>query len=316
MLRTNNIYYILIFLSLLTVVLFFAVTFADEEERQFEQRLNVVTTTGMIADAVRQIGGEKVYVHSLIPQGADPHIYKASHSDIRYLLNAQLIFYHGLKLEGKMTTIFENSSLTANVHAVTDQIPHEQLIYSETEHDYPDPHIWFDPTLWMIVVDDITEHLIAYDKSNRSWYLTRAKQFKGKLKTLHQQTQVELQNIPKQKKVLITAHDAFAYFARAYQLEVVGLQGVSTDAQYGLTDVQSLVNFIIERKIPTIFMETTISDRSLRAVQAGVEQQGGKVSLGRALYSDSLGVAGTESGTYHGMFTHNVSAIIDGLERR
>ena len=277
--------------------------------------LNIVTTTGMIADAVRNVGQNLVVVEALMGPGVDPHIYKATQSDVKSLMNADMVFYHGLHLEGKMIEVLEKLDGERPVVAVTAALDRKTLLKDPKATEYYDPHIWFDVKLWSLVVEQIARELSLADEVNRAIYEKNAEAYKVELSKLDEQIRQQMQSIPEQQRVLITAHDAFSYFGKAYDVQVVALQGISTDAEYSLRDVQKLVNLIAERSIATIFTETSISDRSLRAVLEGAKQRGVEVAFGKPLYSDSLGADDEPAGTYVGMMKANVAAISEGLTR-
>jgi manganese/zinc/iron transport system substrate-binding protein len=277
--------------------------------------LKIVTTTGMIADAVRNVGQNLVVVEAFMGPGVDPHIYKATQSDVKSLMNADMVFYHGLHLEGKMIEVLEKLDGERPVVAVTAALDRKTLLKDPKATEYYDPHIWFDVKLWSLVVEQIARELSLADEVNRAIYEKNAQAYKAELSLLDEQVRQQMQSIPEQQRVLITAHDAFSYFGKAYDVQVVALQGISTDAEYSLRDVQKLVNLIAERSIATIFTETSISDRSLRAVLEGAKQRGVEVAFGKPLYSDSLGADDEPAGTYVGMMKANVAAISEGLTR-
>ena len=271
----------------------------------------IVVTTGMLGDALRQIAGDQADVEALMGPGVDPHLYKASQRDLEKLLKADYIFYQGLHLEGKLGDVLKKLSRIRTVIAVGDGLPADRLL--ETHAGYPDPHVWFDVSLWKEVVRVAGHRLADADRLRAETYLRNTRRYMTELDSLHAWTLREIQRIPPRKRVLITAHDAFRYFGRAYDIEVRGLQGISTLAEFGLRDVTDLVSFITDREIPAIFPETSVSGRSVAAVIEGVEQRGGKLTLGNSLYSDAMGEPGTPEGTYIGMVTYNVSTLTRAL---
>ncbi|HCK64863.1 MAG TPA: manganese transporter [Anaerolineae bacterium] len=287
---------------------------ATESNTNTSGKLNVVTTTGMIGDIVKNVGGDYVEVISLMGPGVDPHLYKASEGDVTRLQSANLIFYNGLHLEAQMGEVIEKmNEFGVKTVAVTDLIDRSLLNASPTYPDQFDPHVWFDVSLWMKAVEQVKETLTEVDPAHASEYEANATAYLSQLEELHQYVLTQAQTIPVEKRVLITAHDAFNYFGEAYGFEVRGLQGISTEAQAGTADVQELVSFIVERQIPAIFVESSVPQRNIEAVQAAVEDQGFNVVIGGSLFSDAMGTAGTPEGTYIGMVTHNIDTIVNAL---
>ena len=278
-------------------------------------KLNVVTTIGMIADVVKVVGGEHVEVTGLMGPGVDPHLYKASEGDVTSLQNANLIFYNGLHLEAQMGEVLEKmNDFGVRTVPVTDKIDRSILLDSPAYPGQFDPHVWFDVTLWMKTVEQVTETLIEMDPAHQSDFEANAKAYLVELENLHQYVLDQAATVPEEKRVLITAHDAFNYFGRAYGFEVRGLQGISTEAQAGTADVQNLADFITENQIPAIFVESSVPQRNVEAVQAAVQAQGFDVKIGGSLFSDAMGSADTPEGTYIGMVTHNINTIVSSLK--
>ena len=287
---------------------------ATESNTNTSGKMNVVTTTGMIGDIVKNVGGDYVEVISLMGPGVDPHLYKASEGDVTRLQSANLIFYNGLHLEAQMGEVIEKmNEFGVKTVAVTDLIDRSLLNASPTYPDQFDPHVWFDVSLWMKAVEQVKETLTEVDPAHASEYEANATAYLSQLEELHQYVLTQAQTIPVEKRVLITAHDAFNYFGEAYGFEVRGLQGISTEAQAGTADVQELVSFIVERQIPAIFVESSVPQRNIEAVQAAVQDQGFNVVIGGSLFSDAMGTAGTPEGTYIGMVTHNIDTIVNAL---
>lgn len=276
--------------------------------------LHITATTGMIADAAREIGGEHVEVVGLMGPGVDPHMYKASQGDIRKLDDADLVLYNGLHLEGSMTNILEKMSDTRQVVAITDQIAPERLRQSEENATEHDPHIWFDVSLWMSAVERARDAIIAVDPAHAEDYRSNADTYLKELEQLHTDIQQQISTIPQQSRVLVTAHDAFGYYGDAYGMEVRGLQGISTASEYGSKDVVELRNMLVEREIKAVFVESSIPARSMEAIIAGAAEQGHQVSMGGELYSDALGATDSEAGTYVGMVKHNTATIVNALK--
>ncbi len=275
-------------------------------------KLKVTTTTGMIADVVKNVGGEHVEVIALMGPGVDPHLYKASEGDITKLQGAQVIFYNGLNLEGKLGDIFVRMARTRPTIPVSERFPQDQIMDGGKGH--PDPHVWFDVTLWMKATEVIRDGLAESDPKHKADFEKNAEAYLKKLEELHKYAREQLAQIPKERRVLVTAHDAFGYFGRAYDIEVMGLQGISTDAEYGIKDVQALVDVLTQRKIKAVFVESSISDRSIKAVVEGAKAKGHTVVIGGELFSDAMGADGTPEGTYIGMVKHNVDTIVKALK--
>ncbi|HEX5837482.1 MAG TPA: zinc ABC transporter substrate-binding protein [Anaerolineales bacterium] len=279
-----------------------------------ERTINVVTTTGMIADAVINVGGERVQVQSLMGPGVDPHLYKASENDVQTLQEADIVFYNGLHLEAQMGEVLERmNDFGIRTVVVTDKIDRSTLLAPPEFAGNYDPHVWFDVTLWMKAADQIKEALIEADPTNQAVYEANAEVYLAELQELHEYVLRQAEGIPAEQRVLITAHDAFNYFGRAYGFEVRGLQGISTEAQAGTADVQALADFIVERQIPAVFVESSVPQRNVEAVQAAVQSRGFDVKIGGSLFSDAMGTAGTPEGTYVGMVRHNIDTIVAAL---
>ena len=276
--------------------------------------LEIVATTSMIADLVRQVGGDVVSVDGLMGPGVDPHLYQASEGDVAAMTNADIIFYNGLHLEGKMVDIFEQMHTRGlNVHAVTEGIAHEDLISSELFSGSLDPHIWFDPALWQYATHRVGEILASSDSLHASEYRARAEVYADSLSVLFEQSRDILSDISDKNRVLITSHDAFGYFGRAFDLEVRGLQGISTALEAGTADVRELSEFVARNRIPAMFVESSISPRGIEAVREAVRSRGFDVQIGGTLYGDALGSPGSPEDNYMGMFRSNVATIVSGL---
>jgi manganese/zinc/iron transport system substrate-binding protein len=286
----------------------------NESKQAKSGKYIIVTTTSIIADAVKNIVKDSAEVISLMGPGVDPHLYKATQGDLGRLTNADIIFYNGLHLEGKMGEVLEKLARQKKVVAVAGSIEKDRLINNSTFQGSFDPHVWFDVTLWKEVVNTINQTLMTVDTSRAEFYAQNAGDYLNLLDSLHLAVSQEIGSIPEPQRVLITAHDAFSYFGRAYNIEVKGLQGISTVAEYGLRDVSDLVNFIIERKIKSVFIESSVSERSIQAVVTGVNERVHKVTIGGSLYSDAMGSENTPEGTYIGMVHANVMTIVKGLK--
>ncbi len=274
----------------------------------------VVATTGMLYDAVINIAGDKVDAQPIMGSGVDPHLYKATQGDLRKLQSADLIIYNGLLLEGKMAEILEKQARIKSVVAAAEAIDKSQLLGSELYENAYDPHVWFDVKLWQIAVNAVAEGLIKLDAENAALYRENTRRYVNTLDSLHMAVGKKLQEIPATQKILITAHDAFGYFGRAYDLEVKGLQGISTLSDFGLRDIADLIDLIIERNIKAIFVETSVSPQAVNAVVDGCRAKGHQVEIGGSLFSDAMGSFGTFEGTYIGMVSHNANTISDALK--
>jgi len=279
-----------------------------------KDKLTIVTTTGHIADMVKNIVGNKAEVTALMGPGVDPHLYKASLSDLKQLSNADIIFYSGLHLEGKMGEVFHKLSRTKNVVAVSDGIPKELLLLADSANHIPDPHIWFDVILWRYCLQKTKDALIKNSPKDSIIYSYNAQLYDSQLSELNEFVTKEIASIPKKQRVLVTAHDAFGYFGKRYQMEVLGLQGISTLSEYGLSEITTLTRFLVSRNIRSVFVETSVSDKAINSVIEGCKQKGHHIKIGGSLYSDALGVTNSLEGTYIGMFKTNVNLIKKGLK--
>ena len=276
--------------------------------------LQIVCTTGMLGDALTRITGDRAEIITLMGPGVDPHLYKATQGDLRALTNADLVFYNGLHLEGKMVEVLKKLARLKPVIALAERIDTSLLIQSDDYAGAHDPHIWFDVSLWSQAVAAAGSEVVRLDPENAPYYQENTSRYLTELEALHQWVKEQITSIPDQQRVLITAHDAFAYFGRAYQIEVRGLQGISTMSEYGLRDVSDLVSFIVEQRIRSVFVESSVPAKSLEAVAEGCARRGHTVQIGGTLYSDAMGEAGTPEGTYPGMVRANVNTIVAGLQ--
>ena len=277
--------------------------------------IRAVATTSIVADLVREVGGDRVEAIGLMGAGVDPHLYRASEGDVQRMTQADIVFYNGLHLEGRMSELFEEMAARGvRTTAVADTIdPSTLLTPPEFEGAY-DPHIWMDVSLWRMAADAVASGLAELDPANQNLYQTNAATLKDRLEELDSYVRRRSAEVPEQQRVLVTAHDAFNYFGRAYGFEVRGLQGISTVAEAGTADVQELARFVAERRIPALFVETSVSPRSIEAVQAAVRSRGFDVQVGGNLYSDALGGPDSGADTYESMIRHNVDTIVDALK--
>lgn len=277
-------------------------------------KIRIVTTTGMIKDAVENVAGVQAEVIALIGPGVDPHLYKASQGDLEKLTNADIIFYNGLHLEGKMGEVLEKLGRLKPVIAVTKDIPDSLLRTAPGFAGAHDPHVWFDVSLWKYAVRTIQKELSLRYPSFDSTFRHQSAQHEAQLDSLHDEVYNDIHRLPPAQRVLITAHDAFGYFGDAYKMEVRGLQGISTLSEFGLRDVTELVKFITERRIKAIFIESSVSEKSINAVVDGCQKRKWNVRIGGTLYSDAMGPWNTPEGTYIGMVRANVKTITQALK--
>lgn len=281
------------------------------------ERLNVVATTGMIADVVRNIAGDRAEVTGLLGSGVDPHLYKPTRSDIATLMRADVVFYNGLLLEGKMTdALVRVASSGRKVHAVTELLEEQYLLEPEGAQGHHDPHVWMDPQAWIKAAGVIRDKLAEADPAGGDAYRANAEAYLGQLRALDEYAARILATVPESSRVLVTAHDAFNYFGRRYGYEVVGIQGLSTESEAGVRDIQRLVDLLVERKIGAVFIESTVADRNIKALIAGAQSRDHTVTVGGELFSDAMGAPGTYEGTYVGMIDHNVTTIARALGGR
>lgn len=291
------------------------VSFSCKNETPTNGKLNIVTTTTMITDLVKNIGGDYVNVQGLMGSGVDPHLYKASEGDVTKLVNANVIFYNGLHLEGKLVEVFEKmGTATKTPIALGETLDKNTLIGSDYFASNYDPHVWFDISYFKQFSKKVAEVLSEKDPTNAEAYSKNLAAYLEKLTALENNVVGIVNELPRDQRILVTAHDAFNYFGKAYDFEVVGLQGLSTATEAGVQDVQKLSAFIIEKQIKAIFVESSVPKRTIEALQAAVKSKGHEVTIGGTLYSDALGNAGTVEGTYIGMFEYNVNTIVNALK--
>ncbi len=277
------------------------------------RQVHVVATTNFIADVAKEIGGPRVRVTALMGPGVDPHLYKASAGDVRDLVEADLVAYGGLELEGKMGDAFDQLAEQRPVVAIASAIP-RPLLRAEPQHpDRPDPHVWFDPTLWRHATDALARALARVDPRHREGYLRRAAAYAERLEELDAWARRTLAPIPARRRVLVTSHDAFQYLGARYDLDVVPIQGISTATEATTADVERVAAVIARRDVPAVFVESSVPRQTIDAVLASAARQGGRAVIGEPLFSDAAGDAGTPEGTYLGMFRHNVRALAKGL---
>ncbi|MFD3202408.1 manganese ABC transporter substrate-binding protein/adhesin MntA [Bacillus sp. LR_5] len=303
--------------GLMAAVLFatFALTGCgtDSAGKSADQQLQVTATTSQIADAAENIGGKHVKVTSLMGPGVDPHLYKASQGDTKKLMSADVVLYSGLHLEGKMEDVLQKIGEQKQSAAVAEAIPKNKLIPAGEGKTF-DPHVWFSIPLWIYAVDEIEAQFSKAMPQHADAFRKNAKEYKEYLQYLDKWSRKEIAHIPEKSRVLVTAHDAFAYFGNEYGFKVKGLQGLSTDSDYGLRDVQELVDLLTEKQIKAVFVESSVSEKSINAVVEGAKEKGHTVTIRGQLYSDAMGEKGTKEGTYEGMFRHNINTITKALK--
>lgn len=279
----------------------------------------VVATTAMVADLVRGVGGDRIQLETLMGPGVDPHLFKATAGDLVKLQRANVIFYNGLLLEGKMTDVLRRMSRNKpHIFAVAERLPSDRLLKPADFEGHPDPHVWFDVSLWLGCVDAVVDGLSAADPAGAEGYRERGRSLKERLEVLHRWALAKANELPQERRILITSHDAYNYFGRAYGFEVVGLQGISTVSEAGLSDMARLVDFVRSRQVKAVFVESSVSPATLRRIA----QDSGAV-IGGELFSDAMGVPGQvetragetyDLGTYEGMVKHNLITIVEALK--
>ena len=278
-----------------------------------QDRLAVVATTGMIADAAREVGGDLVEVRALMGPGVDPHAYRQTRSDIVAMANADLVLWHGLYLEAQLEPFLRELGDRTRVVAVAEELPRNLLIGHDDYEDKYDPHVWMNPNLWSRVVLAVRDALAEADPDDAAAYEANAEAYLAELRDLARYTTDVLSSVPAESRVLLTAHDAFNYFGSTYGFEVIGIQGISTASEAGLARIGELVDLMVERDIRAVFVETSVSDRNVRALVEGAAARGHEVTIGGELYSDAMGEPGTYEGTYLGMIDHNATVIARAL---
>ena len=295
-----------IFLSFFTPCILFADAPRDSA--------SIISTIAMIEDVVRSIKPQEVNSLALIGSGVDPHLFKPTRTDMLKLLSSEIVFLNGLHLEGKMIEPINKLSLKGKkIVSVAELLPSDQLIQSKEFDSNFDPHVWMDPVLWSLVVSEIKKTLILKYPESAQEIEKKCTEYLNQIRNLDDYIKKSLNTIPETSRVLITAHDAFAYFGKRYNLEVLGIQGISTESEASVHDIEALVSTIISKKIKAVFLESTISEKNIKALLEGVRAKGQEVKIGGQLYSDAMGKEGTYLGTYVGMIDHNVTTIVNAL---
>ncbi len=286
---------------------------ADSTTQESNASYTIVTTTGMITDITKRIAGDRARVQGLMSSGIDPHLYQPTRNDIQLLMKADIVLYSGLHLEGKMIDAFDRVAKVTKVFAVTDSLDREQL-FSPPEFDgHHDPHVWMDPLAWEQAAQFIHATLVEHDPESKELYDANMALLADDIDALHTYATDALGSISKEQRVLVTAHDAFSYFGRRYDFQVVGIQGISTESEAGVRDIERIVDLLVTRKIAAVFVETTVSERNIRALIAGANDRGHSVIIGGSLFSDAMGKEGSYEGTYIGMIDHNITLIAKAL---
>ncbi len=301
-------------LNALVALNLFIVSAADAAQKKLPANYTIVTTCGMVTDIVREVAGDKAKVMGLMGEGVDPHLYKPTRDDVAKLLQADVVFYSGLMLEGRMTDTFLKVARKGTpVFAVTELLDEKFLLEPPEFAGHTDPHVWMDVKGWMDAVKVVARSLGEVDADNAAYYTQNAERYVAQLVKLNDYAKQTLSSIPKERRVLITAHDAFNYFGRAYDIDVRGIQGISTESEAGVADINKLVDFLVARKIPAIFIESSVSDKNIKALVEGSQSRGHAVRIGGQLFSDAMGKPGSYEGTYLGMIDHNVTIITRAL---
>ena len=296
------------------ICLFVILLFACKNQTKRSGKLKVVVTTSMLTDLVKNIGADLIEIEGLMGPGVDPHLYKASEGDVSKLFNADVIFYNGLHLEGKLVAVFEKMDTQKTTVALGEFLAKEGLIGSDYFASNYDPHVWFNIQYFKEFSDKVTSVLSEKDPKNAASFTANNLAFQQKLDLLHTAVVNTIATLAPEKRILVTAHDAFNYFGKAYGFKVVGLQGLSTATEAGVQDVQKLSEYIIANKVKAIFIESSVPRRTIEALEAAVLSKGHQVSIGGSLYSDALGDGGSVEGTYVGMFLYNVKTIVNALQ--
>ncbi|QQG36124.1 MAG: zinc ABC transporter substrate-binding protein [Micavibrio aeruginosavorus] len=273
-------------------------------------RPQIVTTTAQVADAVRAVTGDLAQVESLMGEGVDPHLYRPTRSDIMKLKAADIVFYNGLHLEGQMVELLEKLTKEKPVFAIAAMLPSNRLLDGPNGHD---PHIWMNAQNWISASDGIALALSGLHPQHQETYMQNARDYSAKLEELDIYIRESFSRLPVKSRILVTAHDAFAYLGEAYGLQVTGIQGISTESEAGLKKIEELVDLLVENRIPAVFIESSVSDRNIRALIEGAAARGHQVKIGGTLYSDAMGATGTYEGTYIGMMDHNATTISRAL---
>jgi manganese/zinc/iron transport system substrate-binding protein len=274
--------------------------------------IRAVCTIGIDADLVRNVGGEHIAVTQLMGEGVDPHLYKTSPGDVSKMNSADVIFYSGLHLEGKMSDLLARMARKKETFPVTASIAEDRVLHNVA--GTADPHVWFDAVLWSTAMLQVRDILVAFDPPHAAEYRAAAAAYEKELAELDDYARREISSIPEDRRVMVTAHDAFRYFGRTYGIEVRGIQGINTEGEASVKEINNLVELLVSRKIKAVFVESSVSERNIRALVEGCQARGHEITIGGELFSDAMGKDGTPEGTYVGMVKHNVDTIVRALK--
>ncbi len=301
-------------LTLMVMALAVAAAISPADAASFTKKypMRVAATVGMVGDIVNSVAGDRAEVTVIIGSGVDPHVYNPTRGDVAALIQSDIIFYSGLLLEGQMADILKKISKRRPVVAVTEQLKADYLLHNE-QTNHHDPHVWMDVSGWRQAVAVVADALTAFDPKAAGFYYANAARFKTDLQRLDDYARKTMASIPKNQRILVTAHDAFAYLSRAYNIEVMGIQGISTESEAGLKDINRIVDVLVARRVPAVFVESSVSDKNVKALIEGAAFRNQKVVIGGELFSDAMGKPGTYEGTYIGMIDHNVTIIARAL---
>lgn len=275
--------------------------------------IKAVTTVGMVADLVRNVGDEHVSVDQICGSGVDPHLFKATRDDMQTIMSGDIVFYCGLMLEGKMSDTLVKIARTKPVFAVTEMIDESVLITPEGFDGHPDPHLWNDVSAWANCVDAVEKAMVDFDPKHAADYRANADAYREQLSKLHQYGVESLATVPKSSRLLVTSHDAFNYFGNAYGIDVTGVQGLSTESEAGVQRINELVDKLVDRKVKAVFVESSVSRKNIDALIEGAQSRGHNVIVGGELFSDAMGASGSYEGTYVGMLDHNITTVTRAL---
>jgi manganese/zinc/iron transport system substrate-binding protein len=286
---------------------------SGDDSATASKKYTVVCTVGMVADVVRHVAGDHANVIQLMEAGIDPHGYKPTRDDIVRLQQADIIFYSGLLLEGKLASTLTKLAEAKRVHAVTDDVPRDKLLSPESAHGEADPHVWMDASLWANTAHTVARKLGDADPANAQTYHKNAEAYAQRCRELHEWGKQVMATVPADQRLLVTSHDAFNYFGRAYQVDVMGVQGISTESEANVRDINQLVDTLVSRKVKAVFVESSVAPKNLQAVIEGAKSRGHTVAIGGELFSDAMGTTGTYEGTYLGMIDHNITTVVKAL---
>lgn len=300
-------------ITLCVITTFFLYQKISSFKKGSDKKIMLVCTTTILADTIKQIVKDSIDIKVLMNPGVDPHTYKTIEPDLLKIAQADIILYHGLHLEARMADLFTHLAYEKKVYAVSDSIDIKKLICTDQDCHIFDPHIWLNPELWLEVIKTITKIVCEVIPKNRDSYIHNSNVLIERIMQTHQSNKKRIEIIPEDKRILITSHDAFSYFAKCYKFKVMSLQGINTASESGIADVENIVDFIIKNKVPTIFIESSIPAKTMQAIQERVKQAHHEVHIGKELYSDSLSDIDGVASSYIDMINYNVDAILEGL---